>query len=67
MLVPDFFHGRGRDVRAACSRKVTRLRRGAAWSDLAGELIDTRDRPGLLVLRGSQLTGGGEHFPSAFQ
>ncbi len=63
MLVPRFLYGRFRDVKAACNRKVTQLKRGASWDDLAGDLIDTRDFPGLLVLDGpSSLLGGADHF-----
>ena len=63
MLVPSFFHGRFREVKAACGKKITQLKRGADWLDLAGDLVDTRQLPGLLVLNGpSPLLGGGEHF-----
>ena len=63
MLVPAFLHGLFRDVKAACRRKVTQLKRGAEWADLAGDLVDTRDHEGLLVLDGpSPLMGGTPHF-----
>ncbi len=63
MLVPDFLYGRFREVKAACRRKVTQLRRGASWDDLAGDLVDTREVPGYFALDGpSPLLGGGQHF-----
>lgn len=63
MLIPAFLYGRFQEVKAACRRKVTQLKRGAEWSDLADEFIDTRDREGLLVLDGpSPLMGGASHF-----
>lgn len=63
MLVPGFLYGRFRDVKAACRRKVTQIKRGATWNELADDLVDTRDHQGLFVLDGpSPLLGGGEHF-----
>ena len=64
MLVPAFYYGRFREVKAACSRKMTQLKRGAPWAELAGDdWLDTREHPGLLVLNGpSPLLGGGVHF-----
>jgi len=63
MLLPAFLHGKHRDVKAACRRQVTQLKRGASWQDLTGDLIDTADHPGLLVVDGpSVLLGGQPHF-----
>ena len=64
MLVPSFYYGRFREVKAACSRKVTQLKRGAQWPELAADdWLDTREHPGLLVHNGpSPLLGGGLHF-----
>ncbi len=63
MLVPDFLYGRFRDVKAACRRKVTQLKRGASWDELTGDLIDTREVPGYFAIDGpSPLLGGGQHF-----
>ena len=63
MLIPSFLYGQHRQVKAACKRKVTQLKRGAAWADLAGEDIDSLQVPGLLVLDGPIPAGGSrEHF-----
>lgn len=63
MLIPSFLYGRFQEVKAACRRKVTQLKRGAGWTDLADDFIDTRDREGFLVLDGpSPLLGGAPHF-----
>ena len=63
MQVPGFLHGRYREVKAAMRRKITQLKRGATWDELAGELVDTRELPGLLVLDGpGPLLGGEPHF-----
>ena len=64
MLIPAFYYGRFRDVKAACSRKMTQLKRGASWPELAGEdWLDTREHPGLLILNGPNPNlGGSEHF-----
>ena len=63
MLVPSFLHGRYREVKKATARKVTQLVRGATWDELAGDQVDTRELPGLLVLDGpNPLVGGEEHF-----
>ena len=63
MQVPGFLHGRYREVKAATRCKITQLQRGASWDELAGELVDTRELPGLLVLDGpNRLLGGEPHF-----
>ena len=64
MLVPSFYYGRFREVKAACSRKITQLKRGATWPELAGDSwLETRDNPGYLVLSGpSPLMGGDTSF-----
>ena len=62
MLVPSFLHGRYSEVKKAMNRKVTQLKRGAAWADLAGDLVDTRELPGLMVLDGPSRLILGEHF-----
>ena len=56
-------YGRFREVKRECSKLVTQLRRGKPWAELGGEMIDTREHPGLLVLDGpSNLTGGDVNF-----
>lgn len=63
MQIPAFLYGRFQEVKAACRRKVTQLKRSAGWTDLADDFIDTRDCEGLLVLDGpSPLLGGAPHF-----
>lgn len=63
MQIPEFLYGRYKDVKARCRRKVSAFCKGAPWSDLAGDMIDTTEIPGLLVIDGpySQL-GSGHHF-----
>ena len=64
MLVPSFYYGRFREVKAACSRKITQLKRGATWPELAGDdLVDTREYSCFLVIDGpNPMLGGEEHF-----
>lgn len=64
MEIPDLFYGRYAEVNARCYRLVRRLARGVAWSEAVdGQLVDTRDRPGLLVLNGpSPMLGGVAQF-----
>jgi hypothetical protein len=62
MLVPAFLYGRYRDVKAACQRMVTQVRRGTPWHELGGEMIDTRQRPGDLIFDGPATLGPVDHF-----
>jgi hypothetical protein len=63
MLVPAFLYGRYRDVKPACQRLVTRLRRGTPWHELGGDMIDTRERPGVLIIDGpASGLGQDDHF-----
>ena len=64
MEIPSLFYGRYAEVNARCRDLVRRLRRGVAWTEAVdGPLLDTRDRPGLLVLNGpSPLIDDAAHF-----
>ena len=64
MEIPDLLYGRYAEVNARCRKLVSRLARGVAWSEAVdGPLVDTQDRPGLLVLNGpSPILGGAAHF-----
>jgi hypothetical protein len=60
MLVPEVLCGDTKTVTASCKRHITRFKRGASWID-AGQMIDARDAPGLIMLNGpSPLLGGAQ-------
>jgi len=62
MKLPARLYGTYGDVKREGRRMVTQLRRGAPWADLAGEIIDTRDVPGMIVIDGPSRALHGNHF-----
>lgn len=63
MKLPAFLHGLHKDVKARCVRKAKALAKGATWDELAGDWLETKEAPGLIVLEGpSPLMGGQPHF-----
>lgn len=64
MQLPAFTYGLTKEVKSRVSRIVTKLARGASWTDaIAGPEMDTGEGSGLIVLDGpSQLLGGAPHY-----
>jgi hypothetical protein len=63
MRVPIALYGLAKDVKSGCRKAITAFRRGGTWTEVFGELIDSRALAGLFALDGpSYSLGGKPHF-----
>jgi len=64
MKIPAFLNGKSQKVKSESNKIMTKLKRGMDFTEVvAGPMINTRKKTGLIVLHGpSPLVGGQEHF-----
>jgi hypothetical protein len=63
MKLPAFLYGRYAEVNPRCRKLVAAFAKGARWDDLAGDMVETRNAAGLIVLEGPSKTfDDADHF-----
>ena len=62
MQIPAFLYGEYRQVKPACSKKLTAIKRGAPLDEIEGAGLDPARTPGMIVLAGPSPDIRGQNF-----
>ena len=62
MQIPAFLYGEYRQVKPACSKRVTALKRGASLNEIEGDGLDPAITPGIIAVEGPSPDLRGPNF-----